>query len=230
MNNWFNKLNLLSRLYFLKFRVSKKDSIFKKESHKYLSTEIKSGNLNYKQLKYLYNNIYNKTDDVIQSLIPVSQAMIKGIPINEIERIVKKLPYAINSKDNSELYSKNYKDLKFILDKYTTYIDHNLSKSHIDYNINKYLFTLKGAYQNNIPKSEIYKYVEEKVKTNKHNVIQTPKAKYKVRVKSNNKYYVRTFNSYKSANDFLKHYRITQKLKNMIPKEEIKNNDKDLEL
>ena len=59
MNNWFKKLNLLSRLYFLKFRVSKKDSIFKKESHKYLSTEIKSGNLNYKQLKYLYNNIYN---------------------------------------------------------------------------------------------------------------------------------------------------------------------------
>ena len=217
MNNWLKKLNLLSRLYFLKFRVSKKDSIFKKESHKYLSTEIKSGNLNYKQLKYLYNNIYNKTDDVIQSLIPVSQAMIKGIPINEIERIVKKLPYTNNSKDNSELYSKNYKDLKFIFDKYTTYIDYNLSKSYIDYNINKYLF-------------KIYKYVEEKVKTNKYNVIQTPKAKYKVRVKSNNKYYVRTFNSYKNAENFLKHYRITQKLKNTIPKEKIKNNDKDLEL
>ena len=230
MNNWFKKLNLLSRLYFLKFRVSKKDSIFKKESHKYLSTEIKSGNLNYKQLKYLYNNIYNKTDDVIQSLIPVSQAMIKGIPINEIERIVKKLPYAINSKDNSELYSKNYKDLKFILDKYITYIDRNVLKSNIERNIYKYLSTLKMAYLNNIPKDKIYKYVEENVKkSNNHIKIKTSKAKYRVRIKSNNKYYVRDFSSYKSAENFLKHYKITQQLKNTIPKE-IKNNDKDLEL
>lgn len=224
------KLNLLAQLYFFKFRTSKRDSVKKKEMHNYLSIMVKSGTLNYTQLKYLYKNIYNKSDNVLENLIPVSRAMIKGIPINEIERIVERLPYVINSKDNSELYSKNHKDLKFIIDKYITYIDHNLSESNLDYIINKYLFTLKVAYLNNIPKSEIYKYVEKKVKTNKHNVIQTPKNKYKVRIRSNNKCYVRTFNSYKSAKNFLKHYRITQKLNNTVSKEEIKNNDKDLEL
>lgn len=224
------KLNLLARLYFVKFHVNKKDSIAKRTAHKYLSDEIKNGNLNYKQLKYLYNNIYNKPDEVIQNLIPVSQAMIKGISVNKIENIVSKLPNAINFKNKSELYCKDYRDLKFILDKYITYIDRNVLKSNIERNIYKYLSTLKMAYLNNIPKDKIYKYVEENVKkSNNHIKIKTSKAKYRVRIKSNNKYYVRDFSSYKSAENFLKHYKITQQLKNTIPKE-IKNNDKDLEL
>lgn len=223
-------LNLLAKLYFVKFHVNKKDSIVKRTAHKFLSDEIENGNLNYKQLKYLYNNIYNKPDEVIQNLIPVSQAMIKGISVNKIESIVSKLPNTMNSKNKSELYCKDYKDLKFILDKYITYIDRNVSKSNIERNIYKYLSTLKMAYLNNIPKDKIYKYVEENVKkSNNHIKIKTSKAKYQVHIKSKNKDYVHNFSSYKDAKNFLKHYKITQQLNNSISKE-TKNNDKDLEL
>lgn len=159
-------MNLLTRIYLLKFsnRVG-----YCTGMRDYLKEETQKGNLNFKQLRYLYKNLYKKTPYIQQNIHPVSQAMIKGITIEEIEKISRRLVdaekytiFSVGGKNN--IYNKLYSDLEFMFNNYAKWKEHC---SPTTLHIKTFVYTklLKTAREENKSFNEsIYKYVERNFK------------------------------------------------------------------
>lgn len=156
-------MNLRTRLYLLKFS---NNAGYTTGMRDYLKKETIEGNLNLKQLKYLYKNLYKKSSYIQQNIYPVSQAMIKGAETEDIESLSKKLldanNYSIYSKGyHNDKYNKLYSDLEFILNKYCDY-KNRLPMTTSYKNAYIYIKTLNEARQNEqIGEDKIYNYVEK---------------------------------------------------------------------
>lgn len=159
-------MNLLTRIYLLKFsnRVG-----YCTGMRDYLKEETQKGNLNFKQLRYLYKNLYKKTPYIQQNIHPVSQAMIKGITIEEIEKISRRLvdaeKYTIFSVGGkNDKYNKLFSDLEFMFNNYAKWKE-NCSPTTLHKKSLIYTKLLKTAREENRSFNEsIYEYVERNFK------------------------------------------------------------------
>lgn len=191
-------MNLFARLYLYKFS---NQVGYCSGMRDYLKEETKKGNLNIKQLKYLYKNLYKKTYYVQQNIFPVSQAMIKGLTIEEIENISKNLldagKYTVFSRGAKNYkYNKLFKDLEFMFKKYTKWKKYYSSTM---LRRNTFIYTKllnKAREENKFYDEKIYNYVEENVRNYKNycNKMKTYKPKGITR---HSRYTVVDLNNYK---------------------------------
>ncbi len=159
-------MNLLNSIYLLKF---KNNVGYSTGLRDYLKEETEKGNLNLKQLRYLYKNLYKKTPYIQQNIYPVSQAMIKGVTTEEIEKISKRLVdaekytiFSVNGKNDT--YNKIYSDLEFMLNNYASWKE-RCSPSTLHTKTFVYTKLLKTAREEEKSFNEsVYEYVERNAK------------------------------------------------------------------
>ncbi len=93
-----------------------------KSLHSYLNEMVEQDKLTHENLEYLYNNLYKDKSSLIkQNIFPVSQFLIKGYSIEEVEKLANLLPdahnFAIdccNENEKGDLFNKMFVDLEFV--------------------------------------------------------------------------------------------------------------------
>ena len=103
---------------------------YAKDLREYIMENTLNGNINYDNLKYIYNTLYKKQSLFIkQNIYPVCDFLQKGYSISECETLASLLPDAKNmtifcydKSDEGKLYNKLFFDLTFVYENYDKYI------------------------------------------------------------------------------------------------------------
>ena len=102
----------------------------------YISDRVNEGKLDYKKLKYLYDNLYKGHSEFIkQNIYPVGEFLSAGYSIEECEKITDLLEdatgksvFCYNQKEKGYRFNKLFLDLKFCFNNYDDFIKSGNSK------------------------------------------------------------------------------------------------------
>lgn len=102
----------------------------------YISDRVNEGKLDYKKLKYLYDNLYKGRSEFIKlNIYPIGEFLSAGYSFEECEKIIDLLDdatgksiFCYEKKEKGDRFNKLFVDLKFCFNNYDEFIKSGNSK------------------------------------------------------------------------------------------------------